>query len=438
MRTVIVRDAMRIPLGKQGENNAVRVVWPMIAEKYAKLYGEGRFELVVVQRGKAYPAVVNVEGADLVWDVLAADVATAEVGSLELIYYVGDTIAKSQTWETLVVASKSADGMTEPPEDPAREWFDAIKRQIGDLSKLTTKAKENLVAAINEAARTGSGGSGTVEMRVDGGYIQYSTDGVTWENLIAVVDMEGKPGKDGDPGAPGKDGEPGKDGRTPKIAATKTGKTTSITADGVEIARIKDGEDAASDRSLGITGATPGQIAKITAVDAQGKPTAWEPVDMAGGGSSNDYEFIQSFKLSPDTAVYELADVSKYSSIRVNVVRAAPNSDLGIGNLFSQIAIKDDTAKFFNMSLATNVFKNALYFCEMSCGKEYSVSSLIVGGNNKFTLNAGIGFGSSPELTTNYDEVIANLEKCCYRLFYQKPTECIDGNETVYVYGVRR
>ena len=33
--------------------------------------------------------------------------------------------------------------------------------------------------------------------------------------------------------------------------------------------------------SLGITGATPGQIAKITAVDAQGKPTAWEPVDMA-------------------------------------------------------------------------------------------------------------------------------------------------------------
>lgn len=274
---------MRIPLGKQGENNAVRVVWPMIAEKYAKLYGKGRFELVVVQKGKAYPAMVSVTGADLVWDVHAADVATAEVGSLELIYYVGDTIAKSQTWETLVIASKSADGMTEPPEDPARAWFDAIKRQIGDLNKLTTKAKENLVAAINEAARTGSG-SGTVEMRVDGGYIQYSTDGVTWENLIAVASLEGKPGKDGAPGAPGapgKDGEPGKDGHTPKIEATKTGKTTSITADGVEIAQIKDGEDAAADLSLGITGAQVGQIAKITAVDTDGKPTKWEPVDIA-------------------------------------------------------------------------------------------------------------------------------------------------------------
>lgn len=34
---------------------------------------------------------------------------------------------------------------------------------------------------------------------------------------------------------------------------------------------------------MGITGATPGQIAKITAVDAQGKPTAWEPVNMPSG-----------------------------------------------------------------------------------------------------------------------------------------------------------
>lgn len=304
MRTIVVRDNMRIPLGKQGENNAVRVVWPKIAEKYAKLYGDGRFELAVMQKGKAYPAVVNVDGTDLIWDVLAADVATAGVGSLELIYYVGDTVAKSQTWETVVVASKSSDGMTEPPEDPARAWFDAIKRQIGDLNKLTTKAKDNLVAAINEAARTGSGGGGTVEMRVDGGYIQYSTDGVTWENLIAVAALEGKPGKDGEPGAPGKDGEPGKngepgkDGHTPKIAATKTGKTTSITADGVEIAQVKDGEDAASDISLGLTSATIDQTIKVKAVDTEGKPTAWEAVDMPTGGSGETWEKVAEVTLT--------------------------------------------------------------------------------------------------------------------------------------------
>lgn len=39
-----------------------------------------------------------------------------------------------------------------------------------------------------------------------------------------------------------------------------------------------------TDLALGITGATVGQIAKITAVDADGKPTAWTPVDMPSGG----------------------------------------------------------------------------------------------------------------------------------------------------------
>ena len=125
MRTVVVRNGARILLGKQGENKAVRVVWSGIVEQYAKLYGDGRFELVVVQKGQAYPAVVSVDGADLVWDVLAADVATVGAGSLELIYYVDDTIAKSQTWDTFVVASKSAEGTTDPPE-PQKAWVDKV------------------------------------------------------------------------------------------------------------------------------------------------------------------------------------------------------------------------------------------------------------------------------------------------------------------------
>ena len=42
-----------------------------------------------------------------------------------------------------------------------------------------------------------------------------------------------------------------------------------------------------ADLSLGITGATVGQIAKITAVDTDGKPTQWEPVDMSVGGGGH-------------------------------------------------------------------------------------------------------------------------------------------------------
>ncbi len=73
-----------------------------------------------------------------------------------------------------------------------------IQRQIGDLADLTTTARDNLVAAINEAAKSGGGGGGTaadVRMQVADGYIQYSTDGgTTWRNLIAMKDLIGKEG----------------------------------------------------------------------------------------------------------------------------------------------------------------------------------------------------------------------------------------------------
>lgn len=39
-----------------------------------------------------------------------------------------------------------------------------------------------------------------------------------------------------------------------------------------------------TDISLGLTAATVGQTIKVKAVDASGVPTAWEAVDMAGGG----------------------------------------------------------------------------------------------------------------------------------------------------------
>lgn len=47
------------------------------------------------------------------------------------------------------------------------------------------------------------------------------------------------------------------------------------------------GGGSGTDLSLGVTGATVGQIAKISAVDANGVPTAWEPVEMPSGGGNN-------------------------------------------------------------------------------------------------------------------------------------------------------
>ena len=50
-----------------------------------------------------------------------------------------------------------------------------------------------------------------------------------------------------------------------------------------EIDEIKAGGVGGTDISLGVTGATVGQTIKVKTVDDNGKPTAWEAVDMAAG-----------------------------------------------------------------------------------------------------------------------------------------------------------
>lgn len=56
-------------------------------------------------------------------------------------------------------------------------------------------------------------------------------------------------------------------------------------------------DHAGGGTDMGITGAAVGQIAKITAVDASGVPTAWGPVDMPSGGSS---DFVINATLDDD------------------------------------------------------------------------------------------------------------------------------------------
>lgn len=52
--------------------------------------------------------------------------------------------------------AKPADYVYTPTEHAG---FDRLRAEIGDLADLTTEAKDTLVAAINEAARTGGGGT---------------------------------------------------------------------------------------------------------------------------------------------------------------------------------------------------------------------------------------------------------------------------------------
>lgn len=121
--------------------------------------------------------------------------------------------------------------------------LETVQKQIGNLDDLTTKAKETLVAAINEAARTGA------VMRTDGGYIQYSTDdGSTWENLIALAELKGEPGQNGADGySPTASVEQSTDGA--KITITdKSGTTEAVVKNGEDGANGRDGTDGAPGR----------------------------------------------------------------------------------------------------------------------------------------------------------------------------------------------
>ena len=126
----------------------------------------------------------------------------------------------------LVPSIRSEGGAPVPPKDAVYDKLIALINSMGEISDDDIKqAVEDYLSANPIAAAS---------MRVDSGYIQYSTDnGNTWVNLIAEADLKG------DKGTPGKDGA-----------------------------------------GMDITGASVGQIVKISAVDDTGKPTAWEAINI--------------------------------------------------------------------------------------------------------------------------------------------------------------
>lgn len=126
------------------------------------------------------------------------------------------------------------------------------------------------------------------------------TIGANGNWYLGDIDTQ-KPSR-GEKGADGAAGKDGSDGYSPEATVTpinggakiiikdRNGTTSANVMNGARGPKGDagpqgpKGDPGATDFSLGITGAQVGQIAKITAVDASGKPTKWEPVDMAGGG----------------------------------------------------------------------------------------------------------------------------------------------------------
>lgn len=145
------------------------------------------------------------------------------------------------------------------------------------------------------------------------------------------------------------------------------------------------GGGSGSDISLGLTGATVGQIAKITAVDDSGKPTAWSPVDMpdklpnpnaltftgavtgsydgsaplevnipaggggTGGGSSGTWELIgeaTSDGAGNSSGIYVPIDFTQYKEVLIEAWIAA--------NVINRVMLSSSTAWYDGQIVNTN------------------------------------------------------------------------------------
>lgn len=98
-------------------------------------------------------------------EVLDTVGAVVKVG----IYAVrGNELVIPTVYATIGIVLKGADPNGDVSADPTLPVWAQIKGLIGNLDDLETEAKDNLVAAINEAAKTGSGGGGKTEVTDDG------------------------------------------------------------------------------------------------------------------------------------------------------------------------------------------------------------------------------------------------------------------------------
>lgn len=172
----------------------------------------------------------------------ALPVLTAS-GWVSVGLYAGD-IHTSRAARLLALSS-----VLTPGGSPAAPAEDVYAQIMAKLNELSTVSPEDIAKAVEDYLAEHPAASAS--MRVEGGYIQFSGDGKTWENVIALADLKGPKG---DTGA------------------------------GMDVAR-----------------ATVGQIVKISSVDDNGVPTAWEPVDMPSGGGNKAWAKIIDVEIAEKT-----------------------------------------------------------------------------------------------------------------------------------------
>lgn len=124
MRTVVATPGTVIPIGRQGENEVVTVIFQTSA--WPAELGAGSFQLVHkrVNDNTPYPCVITVdEDGNVNWLIKSADVYNVGFGCCQLSFVVDQAIAKSVIFTTSTLPSLGGGG--DVPE-PYQDWVDAV------------------------------------------------------------------------------------------------------------------------------------------------------------------------------------------------------------------------------------------------------------------------------------------------------------------------
>ena len=185
------------------------------------------------------------------------------------------------------------------------------------------------------------------------------------------------------------------------------------------------GGSGGSDIALGITGATVGQIAKITAVDSDGKPTAWTPVDMPSGGGAETWETIDTITLETGVVQYVLAQALTYKKVRLRIRKTYANT--GSGNCWIGVYTGTDMTRFM---FDSGAIKAARADAEVDMGD--SLQMELSSGNNLMTATALQQTAQIPFASALTADSVLRLD------IAESYTEAFDGTGTILVEGVRR
>ena len=129
---------------------------------------------------------------------------------------------------------------------------------------------------------------------------------------------DGAQGPAGADGKPGADGTPGPAGTTPNI---QIGSVETLDAGSPATASmggtpenpilnlgIPQGASGSGGSGISVSGATVGQTVKIAAVDNDGVPTAWEPVDLPSGGSEKKWRKLKTISFAEDALTVDITE----------------------------------------------------------------------------------------------------------------------------------